>query len=254
MVFENIFLLKIPPFWAILIISLVITLVTTLVYKFTTDQSKMKKLKDDMKGHQKKIKELSKSDPQKAMAIQQQAMQQNMEYMKHSFKSTLYTFIPLILIFGWLSAHMAYYPILPNQPFNVTAYFAEGHALMANLSSIPELEIIGNATQSIIEKKTGGTGGEAVWLLKGGEGEYKLTINYNNEAYEQKIIISPEHKYAAPEQKIANSKLQKIVVGNEKIYPLGSINLFGWKPNWIWSYIILSLLLSIGIRKILKVY
>ena len=247
MVFENIFLLKIPPFWSILIISFVVTLVTTLVYKFTTDQKKMKKLKEDMKEYQKKIKELSKSDPQKAMSIQQEAMKQNMEYMKHSFKSTLYTFIPLILLFGWLSAHMAYYSILPNQPFNVSAYFAEGHALTASIASLPELEIIGNATQSISE-------GKSIWQLKGAEGEYKLTLTYNNEAYEQRLIISSEHKYAPPEQKIANSKLQKIVVGNKKIYPMGSINLFGWKPNWIWTYIILSLLLSIGIRKLLKVY
>ena len=49
MVFENIFLLKLPSIWAILIISLVITLVTTLVYKFTTNQKRMKELKEQMK-------------------------------------------------------------------------------------------------------------------------------------------------------------------------------------------------------------
>src|SRR4030043_2257506 len=125
MVLENLFILKIPSFWAILIISFAITLIITLVYKFTTDQKKMKKLKEEMKGYQKKIKEVSKSNPKKAMEIQQQAMKQNMEYMKHSFKSTLYTFIPIIIIFGWLNAHMAYYPLEPNQPFTITAYFAE---------------------------------------------------------------------------------------------------------------------------------
>lgn len=247
MVLENIFLLKMPPFWAILIISLVITLATTLVYKFTTDQKKMRKLKEDMKEYQKKIKEFSKTDPQKAMSIQQEAMKQNMEYMKHSFKSTLYTFIPIIIIFGWLNTHMAYYPIMPNQPFNVTAYFAEGHAPAINISSIPDLELLSNATQSILN-------GQATWLLKGAEGEYKLTVDYNNEKYDQPLIISSERRYEQPEKVITNSKLKKIVTGNEKVYPFGSISFFGWKPNWLWTYIILSILLSIGIRKILKVY
>lgn len=247
MVFENIFLLKISPFWSILIISFVLTLVITLVYKFTTDQKKMKKLKEDMKEYQKKIKTLSKENPQKAMAIQQEAMKHNMDYMKSSFKSTLYTFIPIIIIFGWLNAHMAYYPLQPNQPFSVTAYFAPGYAPIASISSVPELEIIGNATQPITE-------GKAEWQLNGTEGEYKLVIDYNNEKYDKPIILSSERLYEQPELKISNSKLQKIVVGNEKIYPLGEVNFFGWKPNWLWTYIILSVLLSIGLRKVLKVH
>jgi len=247
MVLENIFLLKIHPFWAILIISFVITLAITLVYKLTTDQKKMKKLKEDMKEYQKKIRTLSKENPQKAMEIQQEAMKQNMEYMKHSFKSTLYTFIPIILIFGWLNAHMAYYPLLPDQPFKVDAYFAQGHASTATISSIPELEIIGNATQAIID-------GKAEWELKGAEGDYKIMIDYNNEKYEKPLIITPERKYIQPEQLIKNSKLQKIVVGNEKVYPVGTIPLINWKPTWLWVYIILSILLSIGLRKVMAVY
>ncbi|MBN2052199.1 DUF106 domain-containing protein [Candidatus Woesearchaeota archaeon] len=247
MVLENIFLLKIPSFWAILIISFVLTLLITLVYKFTTDQKKMKNLKEEMKEYQKKIKTLSKQDPQKAMKIQQEAMKHNMDYMKSSFKSTLYTFIPIIIIFGWLNSHMAYYPLQPDQPFSVTAYFAQGHAPAASISSIPELDIIGNITQPIID-------GKAVWQLKGAAGEYKLVIKYNNEEYDKPLIISSERIYEQPELRIANSKLQKILVGNEKIYPLGYVNFFGWRPNWLWAYIIFSVLFSIGLRKMLKVY
>jgi uncharacterized membrane protein (DUF106 family) len=207
----------------------------------------MKKLKEEMKEQQKKIKALSKSDPQKAMKIQQEAMKGNMDYMKSSFKSTLYTLIPIIIIFGWLNANMAYYPIQPNQEFSVTTYFAEGSAPAVNISSIPELQIIGNSTQII-------TNGMAQWKLKGDAGNYKLIINYNAEEYDQPLLISSAREYEQPEKLIQNSKLKKIVIGNEKVYPLGSINFFGWKPNWLWTYIIFSILLSMGIRKLLKVY
>ena len=265
MVLENIFLLKMHPFWAILIITFFITLLITLVYKFTTDQKKMKKLKDEMKEYQTKIRALSKTDPQKAMALQQESMKSNMEYMKHSFRPTLYTFIPIILIFGWLNAHFAYYPLLPNQAFSVTAYFEEGHAPIATISVIPDLEIIGNATQVInqsitesgfLSKKNYDT---ATWQLRGIEGEYNLIIDYNSEKYEKdsanqplNLIITPERKYMTPEKKMAGSKLVKVIVGNEKVYPLK--DWLGWKLNWLWVYILLSLGLSIGLRKLLNIY
>jgi len=204
-----------------------------------------------MKASQKKLKALSKSDPQKAMAMQKDAMKGNMEYMKSSFKSTLYTLIPIIIIFGWLNSHMAYIQIEPNQTFDVTAYFAEGHAPEASLQSIPDLIFIDNSTQQIV---SGEKDDFAKWELKGEEGEYKLTLNYNNEEYEHSLVISSERKYVEPEKKIMNSKLKKIVNGNEKVYPLGNINLFGWRPNWLWTYIIFSVVISIGLRKLLKIY
>ena len=62
-------LLKLGYFWAIIILSFLITLFITVVYKFATDQNLMKKLKDEMKGMQKEMK-LLKDNPQKAMAHQ----------------------------------------------------------------------------------------------------------------------------------------------------------------------------------------
>lgn len=262
MVLENIFLLKMPSFWAILIISFVLTLVTTLVYKFTTDQKKMKKLKEEMKEYQKKIKALSKESPEKMMAVQKEALQRNTEYMKHSFRSTLYTIVPLLLIFSWLSSHLAYEPIMPGQPFKVSAYFAEGHSQFASIrgEGMTELEIIGNSTQPINESVIGGflifktREDKVTWTLKGEEGEYKLLIDYNGEEYDHRLIISSQRIYAPPEKNVPDSKLKKIVIENQKIYPIGTIPILGWAPSWLWTYILLSLGFSIGIRKLLKVY
>ncbi|MBW2991141.1 DUF106 domain-containing protein [Candidatus Woesearchaeota archaeon] len=54
MVFENLLdpifnpLLRMPPVLAILLIAFLITLFITLIYKFTTDQKKMKTIKTEM--------------------------------------------------------------------------------------------------------------------------------------------------------------------------------------------------------------
>ncbi len=252
MVFENLLnpilnpLLELNSLLAIFIVSFLITLLITLVYKYTTNQSKLKQLKLEMKEKQKKIRELTKTQPEKAMKIQKDMMSSNMEMMKQSFKSTLYTFIPIIIIFGWLNAHMAFHEISPNQTFEITGYFAEGHSQFVSLSSLPELEIENN-TRNILD-------GKAIWRAKGEAGEYKLIIDYNDEKYDKDLIISEKREYAPPKKKISDSKLKLISINNKQIKPLGEISLLGWKPGWLGTYILLSIIFSIGIRKLLKVY
>ncbi len=94
-------IMNLPAPLNLFIISSILTGLITLAYKYLTDQTKMKELKDEMKDMQKKMKEM-KDHPDKVMSMQKDAMKKNMEYMKHSMKPTLFTFVPIIIIFGWL--------------------------------------------------------------------------------------------------------------------------------------------------------
>ncbi|MCG2718483.1 MAG: EMC3/TMCO1 family protein [Nanoarchaeota archaeon] len=85
-------------------ISFILTGAITFAYKYLTDQNKMKELKTEMKDMQKKMKE-HKDQPDKVMSMQKAAMKKNMEYMKHSMKPTLFTFVPIIIVFSWLRGH-----------------------------------------------------------------------------------------------------------------------------------------------------
>ena len=250
-------LLKINPLLGIAIISFILTLLITLIHKFTTNQKVMKGLKEDMKTHQDEMKK-HKDNPKKVMEIQKKVMGKNMEFMKHSFKPMIFTFIPIIIIFGWLNANMAYYPIMPDQEFDVMLTFdLEGLEKNISLVSvIPEdqLEMINGATQTVERNKTKKFLGEkwvgiANWKLKGPEGTYTLVYSFDDDAraYEKDLIISEERKYALPEKKINDgSSLKSIKVMNEPIKPL-----FGL--GWIWTYIIFSMIFSMTIRKALKV-
>jgi len=237
--------LNLPPFWAILIISLGITLLITIVYKYTTNQKEMKVIKEDLKRYQKEMRK--EKDPKKMMATQKKALDLNMKYMMSSFKSTLYTFIPIIVIFAWLNMHIAYFPLYPNEDFTVTAEFAEGAKGNISMTAIPELTI-DSTTQEITDSK-------AVWVAKGDAGEYKLVFDYNTEEYEHTILITSDRTYLPPEKSIKDSKLKLIIAGNEKVRPFGDdFNLFGWHPGWLATYIILSLVFSTLFRKLFKVY
>ena len=91
-------LLGLAPVWIIMIIALIISVLVTLIYKFTTNQSLMKDLKQELKEFQKEIKAL-RDKPEQALAVQKKAMETNMKYMSHSMKSTLFTLLPVIIIF-----------------------------------------------------------------------------------------------------------------------------------------------------------
>jgi uncharacterized membrane protein (DUF106 family) len=239
------FIFNLPPIASIAIVAFAVTLFTSLVYKFVTDQAKMKILKTELKDLQNLMKS-HRDNPQKLMEVQKQAMEKNMEYMRHSMRPTLFTMIPLILLFGWLNAHIAYYPLMPAEPFEVWATFDNDIQGIVELNIVPEgLEIINEQTQTIVN-------GEARFRLQGDEGEYTLQYTLNDaETAEQTILVTEDREYKPPVQQIRGSSFKTLNANNEKVQPL---DFLGIKWSWIWSYILLSIGFSTVIRKLLKVH
>jgi uncharacterized membrane protein (DUF106 family) len=247
MVFETIVnpifspLLALPAFWSILIISLLIAVIITFVYKWMTDQHLMKTLKEEIKGFQKKMKEL-KDNPSEFMAVQKRAMETNMKYMMHSMRPTLITFIPIIIIFSWLNANLAFDPIAPGQEFTTTAIFDKGTYGEAILITPEGVEIIGNATQEI-------TDNQAEWTLKGDSGTYLLEYEYNEQKATKELLITEEKAYEKPVKVIKEGKFSQIKINNEKMKPIPGLPI-----GWLGTYIIFSIVFSMSLRKIMKLH
>lgn len=236
-------LLSIPLFWAIIIVSLVLSLFMTFVYKWMTDQHLMKTLKEDIKKFQQQMKEF-KHDSGKVMEIQKKAMESNMKYMMHSMKPTLITFIPIILVFGWMQGHFGYEPIMPNQEFTSTLFFKEGTTGSVTIIAPEQITVLTNTTQNI-------TNNVASWKLKGEEGEYLLEYEYNDQKFTKDLLITNKQLYKEPIKNIKDSQITAIKIDNSKQIVL---DLFGWKLGWVGTYIIFSIIFSLIIRKLLKVH
>ena len=100
------------PLGSIFLISVILSLLVTLAYKYMTDQTLMKELKQQLKKSQQRIKE-AKGDPEKMMAIQKESMHTNMKYMTQSMKPMIVTMIPFLIIFAWLRSIFAGLVIIP---------------------------------------------------------------------------------------------------------------------------------------------
>ncbi len=235
-------LLKLPPLVAVVAMAFIISLIIILVTKYTTDQTLMKKLKEGMKEHQKKIKEL-KNEPAKAMEMQKQAMESNMKYMMHSLRPTIITIIPIIIIFGWMSSTFAYESIKPQQEFLVTASFADNNG-NAEMIVPEEVAVIGDKNKKIENY-------QAAWNLKGAEGEHIIEIASNGEKQQTSVLITNGKKYINPLKKTEGS-IKSIAINYKKliIIPIGYKDWLGWLGTYIWSSILFTTLL----RKFMKVY
>lgn len=83
-----------------LIIVLLISLIVTLVQKYTTDQATIRELKIKQKEINKKAREYS-HDPAKMMEIQKELMPISIKLMKLSMRPIMFTGIPFIIFFRW---------------------------------------------------------------------------------------------------------------------------------------------------------
>ena len=237
-------LLKFPPLWVILGLSLFISLLIVLIYKLTTNQDLMKQLREEMKSSQKQMKEL-REHPEKMMEVQKKAMQANMKYMTHSMRSTLFTFLPIIVLFGWMNAHYAFIPISPGEAFTTTLEMQEGIAGEIVLDVPEGIKVEGNATQIVSNNRV-------TWLLKAEKsGSYQLNYKFNDKTYSKEVLITEEQSYATPFERIKNDPVKEIRIDHS---PLKIANLFGWKIGWLGAYIISSIVFSMLLRKWFKVY
>lgn len=235
------------PFWGIFILSLIISVIVTVIYKYTTNQELMKRLKDEQKSYSQKLKEL-RSNPEEMMKVQKEAMKVNMEYMKLSFKPTLITMLPILLIFGWMAGHLSYEPIYPGETYSVTAMFKAGVTGNAELVADAKTTLVDAAVQPINNSRV-------TWKLNSAEGEHLLTVKTGNSSQDKKVLIAKELNYAEAVSLYQHSDLEKVQINYNELRPLGpTFSIWSWQPGWISIYIIFSLVFSLALRKAFKLY
>ena len=236
-------MLNVPPILALLVLATFLALVSTLLQKYLTDQAKMRRLKEDIKKYQEQVKKL-RSEPGKAMKVQQKMMPVQLELMKESFKPLLYSLIPFLLIFFWLGSHFAYYSLTPNTPFVVSATVAEGVTGTAVLTGSEGIHI--EYPEQQINSSI------ARWMVSGPAGEHTINVTFSGATFTRQVLITTERKYEPPQTPLPGV-ITSFDVENKKLTPLGEFTMFGWKPGWIFYYILFSIPLSLLLKKWLNV-
>ena len=255
------FILSFPPFVAIFVISLLISLVVNTIYKFTTNQKVMKRLQAEMKSLRDEIKNAKNTS--QASDLNKRLMEKTMQQVMQSMRSTLVTVIPIFLIFGWMSGHLAFSEASPGEEFTASITFEKEVLGNATLTA-DTLEILTDSTQEVED-------GRVEWTLKGDKGTHDITFAYGEEIYGREVIITDDWQYSDPHLEKKRTLLGLINIGDDNpikdesniklvsvdlkpTYPFGNFSLFGWMPGWLATYFILTLSLTFPIRKLLRVH
>jgi len=99
------------PITAIIILGCIVTLVSTLITKWLTDQEHLKSLKKRQKELQAEIKKNQKTGDTKILEeMQMEILKITGTMMKSQFKPLIITFIPFLLLLYWIKA--TFTPIL----------------------------------------------------------------------------------------------------------------------------------------------
>ncbi|MBR9690906.1 DUF106 domain-containing protein [Candidatus Woesearchaeota archaeon] len=256
-------LLKLPPIIGLLILSVLITLIITLVYKYSTDQVLLKSIKEKQKKIQAEIKK-NKDNPQKVLKLQREAMQSSSEMMKQSFRSMFYTFIPIIIIFGWVSSHFAYVPIGVGDEFNVTLIMKKNSVGNVEVTVPEGLELVSDNNLGVSQKqmdltfRATGAGVHEIVFVKGNQFLTKDIVVDGESKYIKNVKASKsiiDYIYGSREGFLESGDIFQIKVNYEKLKPLAFTNI-PWVKNrgWLFTYIIFSIFLSINLRKWMKVH
>ncbi len=171
-------------FVTILIATVLISLISTLAYKYTTDQKKMKRIKEKLKGLQAQMKE-ARGDQDRMLKLNAQIMKSHNEYSMASMRSIIFTIVPVMIIFIYLQGHVAYTPIAPGEEFSLLLDYRDAEAIGDVMITLPDsnetVGVMGKVVRIVGPNQIGVTKGVGIEFLKIEAKQTKLFNNFLEE-------------------------------------------------------------------------
>jgi len=95
--------------WGLIILTGIVTLISTIMQKYMTDQKLLSEIKAEQKLVQEELK-LYKEHPEKQMELSKKSMELSMKTMPITMRPVLYTIIPFVLLIRWFGDYFATNP------------------------------------------------------------------------------------------------------------------------------------------------
>ena len=245
------------PWWGMLAISFLTGLLMLFIFKFTSNQSGIRRTKDLIKAHLLEMR-LYNDSMRNQFKAQGSILKANFKYMSHSLKPLLVMFIPIILILIQLNFWFAYDSLEPGEAalFKVTLKEAINPLeTEVRLQPAPGLTI--ETPPLRIEEE-----GEVDWRISFTEaGVHNLEIAVGSERVTKTVAVaerslsrlSPlrlekgfwrELGYPTERPLEKDSAVSRI----EVVYPTSGLPFLGWNMHWLIAFFILSVLIGFSLK------
>ncbi len=250
------------PFWPLLVISLVAGIVMLMIFRYTSNQVGIKKVKDKIKAH---IIEIRLFNDNAAIFFSAviKILYNNVKYMGHMIKPLLVMIAPVAIILIQIDGWFGYRPLKIGEAAIVSVKVSEeGMEMLSNISITADKGLIIETHALRIPGER-----EVDWRIRAiGSGEQKVTINVSNQIFQKNIKVSND-KLVRVSQRVVTANLwdtilnpgEKPITRNslvEKIevnYPSRSVEVLGWNTHWFVLFLGMSIILGFSFKGFMKV-
>ena len=263
-IFDALFLpfRSMSPWVGMILISFLTGLLMLFVFKWTSNQKGIQKVKNRIKAHLLELR-LFKDSLSQSLRSQGNILRCNLTYISYSVKPMLVMIIPLVLILIQLNFWFGYESLAPNESVLLKIKLAEDqNPLETQITVQPSPGLVMETPPLRIEESR-----EISWRFSATQaGIQQFTITINGETVTKKVSVSQK-----PLSKISPLKTNKKFIDqvmyptespiNSQIpiksievqYPAKSMSLFGWNLHWIIVYFALSIIFGFAFKGIFKV-
>lgn len=249
------------PIWGITVISALTGVLMLVIYKYTSDQAEIRKVKDRIKAHFLAIM-LYKDSIKVLFTSIGRIFSANLRYMRLNLVPLFFMIVPVGLLMVQLNCWYGYKPFEIGESIVVKA-------ALANVADLKRAEISLVAPEGLeiqtpplrIPAKS-----EVDWRLEAKqEGRYKIKVHIDNQEVTKKLIVSDRLErlslvrhasgfwdgllYPGESPIPSSSPVRSIEVS----YRSALMSVFGWQLHWIVVYFILAIFFGLALKGVFRV-
>ena len=250
------------PLFALIWLSLLTGIFMLIIYKYTSNQRGIRRIKDKIKAHLMEIR-YYKDDLRIILRAQRKILRHNLTYMKYSLKPLAVMIIPIVMLLAQMNLWFGYMPLKEGDSVLVKVKLAGqmGEPFPDISLDLPQgLKSEGPPFKDTFER-------EFDWRIKVEKrGNYRLRFSSSSGAVEKELIaassklarISPrlfspniiqEFLYPGEKPLVKNSAIKSIEIK----YSARGIPFFGWDIHWIIYFFVLSIAFGFALKGLFKV-
>ena len=257
---------SLPPIVGLLVVSLVAAVGMLLVFKKTSNQTKLEAVKRQIHACLFEIR-LYNDDLPAILHSQMEILRHNLSYLRLSAVPMLWMIVPFVFIIAQLQFHYGYRGLTPGQDFIVKVQLKDGWETSAALAPSQ----VSTRPSAMLQAPAGLTvetppvwipsQRELAWRVRADKwGDYALALRVGDQRYSKTVQVSPEVRrrspvryepgfvnellYPAEDPLPKGSPIAAITLG----YPDGKVSVFGWGVNWLVLFFVLSAAFAFALR------
>lgn len=250
------------PWAGMAFISLLTGLLMLIIYRLTSNQSGIRRVKDKIKAHLLELR-LFKDNMGVTMRAQGQILRANLRYLALNLKPLLVMIVPLILILAQLNLWFGSEPLAVGRPAILKVRLKPDVNVLGTefaLESPPEIAI--ETPPLRIEESR-----EVDWRLKPtAAGRFDLTIRAGDKRYLKTVVVDGRGLKKVSPLKVKRSLLDEVLYPGENalpgesrikaieiVHPAKKLPLFGLRLHWLIAYLGLSIIFGFALKKPFRV-